>query len=351
MMQNEVFQLQTTYRQAICERWNSELIWGSWQYDAGFLTTAAHVRVIDNASPNVQTVFTGEYSPDLNMVDSYYSSNGVPINEDKEWASNNWYANRNRIRPEPSSGDERYYVKEGQQTVYLHYNREPRFYASIGFDKGIYYGSGYNTFEGTGANVKYTNFFNTGWSGMIGGDAYSGTGYSTKKMHSFKDAQRSDNWQKEPFPFPIMRLADLYLMYAEALNETLDAPNDEVFRYIDEVRDRAGLEGVRESWRNYSVNPTKPDTKDGVRSIIQQERQIELAFESKRFWDIRRWKQIDVMNRIPRGWNIMGETAEDFYKVLALPRESLRFTTKDYFWPIYDPNLYVNKNLIQNYGW
>lgn len=54
----------------------------------------------------------------------------------------------------------------------------------------------------------------------------------------------------ERYAFPIIRLADLYLMYAEALNETLNTPNNDVYTYIDLVRERAGLDGVKESWQN-----------------------------------------------------------------------------------------------------
>ncbi len=49
----------------------------------------------------------------------------------------------------------------------------------------------------------------------------------------------------ERYAFPIIRLADLYLMYAEALNETLSSPNSDVYTYIDLVRKRAGLDGVK----------------------------------------------------------------------------------------------------------
>ncbi len=66
----------------------------------------------------------------------------------------------------------------------MHYNnREPRFYASIGFDQGIYYGNGKNDFE----SCNYTNFLNLGWSGYQGGSSYSITGYAPKKMASYKN--------------------------------------------------------------------------------------------------------------------------------------------------------------------
>jgi hypothetical protein len=101
----------------------------------------------------------------------------------------------------------------------------------------------------------------------------------------------------------------------------------------------------------YSNNPGKPDSKDGLREIIQRERTIELAFEGKRFWDIRRWKQIDVMNEQPQGWSILGETQEDFYKVAPLAKVPVEFSVKDYLWPIRVGDLVINRNLVQNYGW
>ncbi|MGQ8338223.1 RagB/SusD family nutrient uptake outer membrane protein [Sunxiuqinia sp. A32] len=342
----EPFQLQTTYRQAICDRWNKELIWGSTNYDCGYLAKNATPRLV-RFTPERLNDATSEWAPTMKMVENYYSTNGVPIDEDIEWQNGGWYSNRFKVRDEPSEGEEVYYVKEGEKTAYLHYNREPRFYASLGFDKGIYFGNGYYEFPAT---VKYCDFLNFGFSGWQGGSGYSATGYAVKKMHNFKNAQTSSSTSVEYFPFPIMRLANLYLMYAEALNEA-NGPSDEIFTYLDAIRARVGLDGVKESWQNFSNKPNKPDTKEGLRQIIRQERTIELAFEGKRFWDIRRWKEIEVLNDQPMGWNILGETNEDFYKVIPLAQVPVKFTVKDYFWPIKESNLTVNKNLIQNYGW
>ena len=139
-------------------------------------------------------------------------------------------------------------------------------------------------------------------------------------------------------------------MYAEALNEA-NGPSQDVYEYIDRVRNRVGLKGVVESWTNFSTNPNKPATKEGLREIIRRERTIELAMEGKRFWDVRRWKLINELNNQPQGWNIMGETAEDFYRVVDIARTPVRFTVKDYFWPIKEGDIITNKNLLQNYGW
>lgn len=341
------FKLEVTYRQAICDRWNKELIWGNTSYDNNFLSICSQAKIIRiNAelSNNVRT----EWSPTLKMVDKYYSSNGVPIDEDLTWQSNSWYDNRFKVRPEVSAGNEIYYVQKGEKTAYAHYNRESRFYASLGFDRGVYFGNGYYAFPST---VKYADFFNKGVSGRVSTSGnFSITGYCVKKMHSFKNGQTATSTSVEYYPFPVLRLADLYLMYAEALNE-FSGPSAPIFTYLDLIRARAGLKGVKESWLTYSNKPNKPDTKDGLRQIIHQERTIELAFEGKRFWDIRRWKEINVLNEQPLGWNIAGETIDDFYKVVIVAQVPPKFSVKDYFWPIKEADLTVNKNLIQNYGW
>lgn len=70
-----------------------------------------------------------------------------------------------------------------------------------------------------------------------------------------------DGFSPYRYSFPIIRLADLYLMYAEALNESQESPTQDVYDYVDLVRERAGLKGVKESWSKYSKSPDKPNTK------------------------------------------------------------------------------------------
>jgi len=342
----EAFHVQTTYRQAICDRWNQELIWGGTNYECTDLSRQAQAKIMRFSAEH--TSIKSEWGPTLKMIGRYYSKNGVPIDEDTEWLNNDWYDNRYKLREVPSSGDEKYYIKEGEKTVYLHYNREPRFYASIGFDRGIYFGNGYYNFPD---DVKYTAFFAKEHSGLSSAsEGFSITGYNVKKMHSFKNAVTLDRDAVEYYPFPVMRLSDLYLLYAESLNEAY-GPSEEACFYIDQVRKRAGLGGVVESWSVHSIIPGKPTGKTGLREIIQRERTIELAYEGHRFWDIRRWKLITELNEQPQGWNASGENAEDFYKITNVAQEPVKFSVKDYFWPIKEYDLAVNKNLIQNYGW
>ncbi|RKU72950.1 RagB/SusD family nutrient uptake outer membrane protein [Parabacteroides sp. AF17-3] len=346
--QNDTFKLQTTLRQAICDRWNCELIWGSTNNDQYSFVQRCQSRVL-RVGAEMGTVVRTEWAPTLNTVEKFYSSHGVPINEDRDWVQNNWYSQRYEIRPEVSSGAEKYYVKEGQKTVNLHYNREPRFYANIGFDRGIYFGNGYNKFPD---NVKHCEFCAKEYSGVASAsEAFSVTGYGAKKMHSFKDAMTANDYSIEYYPFPIMRMADLYLLYAEALNE-YSGPSGEVYKYVDMIRERAGLEGVQASWTKYSISPSKAATKEGLREIIQHEREIELVFEGQHFWDLRRWKRIQDFNEQPKGWNVIqGDTQDLFYTVTSVAQTPVEFSVRDYFWPINEKEISINSNLVQNFDW
>ena len=191
-------------------------------------------------------------------------------------------------------------------------------------------------------------------AGMKGPNLYSITGYFAKKLvHYESEVPQTGNAVFEPYPFPIIRLADLYLMYAEALNEATDGernvPSD-VYKYIDFIRERSGLKGVKDAWRLYSNNPDKPLTKSGMREIIRQERGIELALEGVRFYDIRRWNLGETeYNKVVRGWNIKGENKEDYY--IVTPIFQMQYSQKDYLWPIKKYNIIINSNLVQNPGW
>jgi hypothetical protein len=191
--------------------------------------------------------------------------------------------------------------------------------------------------------------------GQMGSGRYSTCGYFTKKlvhMETIKNPQNT-NLTYEPYTYPIIRLSDLYLLYAEALNESRPAPDEEVYRWIDTVRLRAGLEKVVESWDKYAIPrmKTKPLRKDGMRDIIKRERMIELSFESQRFFDLIRWKDaMTYFNEPVQGWNFQGVDADTYY-ILNTYWDQRVFNTRDYFWPLQLGELQINSNLIQSPGW
>ena len=153
----------------------------------------------------------------------------------------------------------------------------------------------------------------------LAADRSTVTGYFIKKVINFENViGTGTTYSVVQYPWPIMRLSGLYLLYAEALNES-EGPGTEVYNYINLVRQRAGLRSIESSWSTYSTNPTKYTTKDGLRSIIHQERLIELAFEGQRFWNFRRWKEAaDVLNDPVQGWDGHQELAVAYYRPIQL---------------------------------
>ena len=78
-----------------------------------------------------------------------------------------------------------------------------------------------------------------------------------------------------------LRYAEVLLNYAEAKNEALGAPDQSVYAAVEQTRERAGLD---------PFHLPQGLSKTEMREKIRHERYIELAFEQKRYWDLRRWK-------------------------------------------------------------
>lgn len=322
----------------ITDKWNSEHIWG---YSGSNTSYSMEEYTLAPLTADHNSFVRGVTVPTLKAIELFYSKNGVPIDEDID------FDYENRYELELTVSHDKAYVQTGVQTAKLHLNREPRFYGSVGFDGGWWFGLG--NFKEEGQWPVTTKFGNP--SGPRGIERYSVTSFYIKKMSNFESAYNKTEFIHKRWDYPILRLADLYLLYAEALNELLDEPNDEVYEYVDIVRLRAGLkEGVKEAWAHHSMYPDKPSTKDGMREIIRRERSIELAFEDQRFFDLRRWKLAPKELSGPvQGWNYSGEKQDEFYQVTTI--DNVVFTQRDVLWPIRQYELSVNTNLIQNPGW
>ncbi|ANI89896.1 hypothetical protein A9P82_11735 [Arachidicoccus ginsenosidimutans] len=271
------------------------------------------------------------------IAELFYTNNGVPINEDKNYDYNNRYS----ITAAPSDNITKYQVHAGYNTIKLHLNREPRFYADLAFDGGVWYGFGVTDTT----KLQYQNALTPTYGNNL-------TGYWPKKLTPYTTSGLSSNLVYSTYYPPVMRLSDLYLLYAEASNEA-NGPTADAYAYVDSVRVRAGLQGVVESWSQYSNNPNKPLSQSGLRSIIHQERRIELCFEGEIGWDLRRWKEYVPLfaGQSVRGWSgfVHVTTPQQYYQffVAFVPYMS----TKDYFWPINTNTLINDNQLVQNIGW
>src|SRR5690606_14714159 len=119
------------------------------------------------------------------------------------------------------------YIATGEITAYLHFFREPRFYASLGIDRG-YFELASTT---TNGGASFSPIIRSR-SDEVGPAAGHGA-YTPKKIIPFESSgSRGVSGQvytAHAYQFPLLRLADLYLLYAEALNETKAQPDDEVY--------------------------------------------------------------------------------------------------------------------------
>ena len=326
-------ELKMTLRGRVTDKWNSEIIWSN--------TVSRNLQSLSQANVSGRHSATQQsLSPTLRIVKQYYTNNGVPVEEDKSWV------NKNLLGLRIATAADRFNIKEGEEIPEMHFDREPRFYADLGFDRSVWFGQGR-----LDENDPYIVESRLGESaGKATIHDFSITGYFPKKLVNYKNTfTSSGNYQTNYYPFPIMRLSELYLSYAEAMNE-YSGPSEDVYRYIDIIRNRAGLEGVVESWANNSLIPDKPSGKDGLRDIIHRERLIELSFENHRYWDLRRWKLAkNYMNSHIQGWDINSKEKGNYYKIVNIFDQ--KFEDKDYLWPIRTYLLIINTNLVQNPGW
>ncbi len=326
------------YRYMFTDKWNKELIWGNSQPVTGWYQIQA-ASLMKSPSVTSNEAAWQWLSPSMNIVESYYTENGLPIDEDITFDYENRYGMTTVGYANATE------AQTGQQTAILHLNREPRFYSSIGFDRG--YNRAYSDLFGLKIRKGETPGGRQGYS-----NDYLVTGYLLKK-YSHMDSQGLDYGNSLiKYPWPIIRMAELYLNYAEALNE-YNGPSQDVYNALNEIRSRVGLPNVEEVWSNPSLAKTlnKHQNKDGLRQIIHQERTIELAFEGHRYNDVRRLKQGDTYFNNPiQGWSVDEVEGDKFYQLKNID-ERIFITPRDYFQPIPLNEITKNPNLVQNLGW
>ena len=343
--------MQTLYdlRLRMCERWNEEIIWG-WVRGENVMSAAAIINKSPSFGGPAPSNLGGGWScASYQVMERFYTQNGLPMDEDRT-------VNINALHEIVTTPDEnspeyqsmRGYLQPGVTTINMYLNREPRFYSDLGITGGYVREHQLRIptmmFEGTEGgfmpavhNVSYSPSSGIAIQKIVHPEAYH------QNVHTIK-----------VYPNPIIRVADLYLMKAEALNEYY-GPTQEVYDAINVVRMRAGIPTVEESYSNpewvtdEALN--KHLTKEGMRDIILNERSNEFAFEfAHRFWDMQRWKRsISEFSRPLYAWNYRGTTAETFFVLRNI--QGRKWGITECLWPIPNTEMERNSNLIQNPGW
>ena len=139
----------------------------------------------------------------------------------------------------------------------------------------------------------------------------------------------------------IFRLAELYLNYAEALNE-IEPGNSDIKKYYDKVRNR---NGVNMPGLPLSLNQSQ------TRERIYNERRVEFAFEDHRLWDLRRWMMATTVLASPVKGVKVTRLSPDQFNYTVIDVEPRTFLPKMFFYPIPQNEVYIDKALIQNPLW
>ena len=292
----------------------------------------------------------GTIGPSQDAVDMFFMGNGLAIND-----PNSGYDETGFSAVENHCYDPDYKDKKTDQNISNMYaNREPRFYASVVYQGRSWFKKWMN------GNPNYIVDFSAGGGNDLSNGDNVKTGYMLGKFknrtvnHASGDTQ---SWKRVSI---IYRLAEFYLFYAEALNET-DPSNPDIIKYIDMVRERAGIPGYQ-TMNDNGIKTGIIGNYDKQFDAIQHERYVELYCEGQRYFDIRRWRICGDKDRIGcdqtrfYGMNMKGSKDKtpgeppSYYTRTKV--ENRQWTDKLYLYPIHQNVIELaNGRIPQNYGW
>lgn len=150
------------------------------------------------------------------------------------------------------------------------------------------------------------------------------------------------NWNIDRRPVILYRLANVFMDYAEALNEANPGDPD-ILKYLNLIRERAGVPLYG------SADLPVPAGQTEMSAALRKERRVELAFENVRFFDTRRWKIAETTDNGPVYGLDINKNLPDFLQVVTF--ESRVFNKRHYLFPIPSNDVNVDENLVQNPGW
>ena len=291
--------------------------------------------------PKVQKVVAHDnviHQPTANLVEAYGMANGEPI----------YLVENGQYVLNPKSGfDPKHPFK----------NRDPRFYHDIVFDGFKYL----NGSPGQYADLQYCQLYTGGNMRPVANA--SRTGYFIQKLvpHTCNEVDKDYDWGAAFHCYlPYMRLADIYLMYAEACAAFGGATGKSsnfsktAEDAINTLRDRCGAGHVASEF--VADNHKFMDE-------VRREREVELSFEGFRFCDLQRWL---LLTEAPYNQKFSQEfdrvESADFYKnhdpkdaqVANYRRELIltrNFNVKHYWFPLPIKETQISSEFKQNPGW
>ena len=270
----------------------------------------------------------GRVNPSQNLVDAFPMRNGRPISD----------------------------AQSGYNAKNPYANRDPRLDEYV-----IYNGMTFRKTEIiTGNYPKINDKGNPEYDDNLGyGSSSTRTGYYLKKLLRDDVSPLSSSLIEQQHIYPRIRYTEIFLAFAEAANDAWGPKSDPTgigftaYDVIKAIRERAGLAtneiGVALPEGDVYLEECAGDQAK-MTNLIRNERRIELCFENKRFWDLRRW--LLPLNETVNGVEINrnDETGELTYKTLVVEKREYDNSYQCYG-PIPKGEVLKWSNLKQNKGW
>jgi hypothetical protein len=276
----------------------------------------------DNFPPTLYG--SGRVNPSQNLVDAFPMRNGLPITD----------------------------AKSGYDPKNPYAGRDPRLEDDILFNGTIFRKA--EIITGT-----YPNDKNETDDNINSISTSTRTGYYLKKLLRDDVSPLSSSLIEQQHIYPRIRYTEIFLAYAEAANDAWGPKADPTgvgftaYDVIKAIRTRAGLAtneiGMPLAEGDVYLEECAGD-KAKMTNLIRNERRIELCFENKRFWDLRRWQM--PLNETVKGVKIdrNEETGVLTYTVIDV-EERKYDSTYQWYGPIPKGEVLKWSNLLQNKGW
>lgn len=268
----------------------------------------------------------GRVNPSQNLVDAFPMSSGRPITD-----ANSGYDAKN-----PYAG------------------RDPRLANTV-----IYNGSIFRTNKAEIITGNYPNSNDESNDNLNYGGSSTRTGYYLKKLLRDDVVPLSSSLIEQQHIYPRIRYTEIFLAYAEAANDAWGPKADPTgngftaYDVIKAIRKRAGL-GTDEYGRELAEGDTYleecANDQAKMASLIRNERRLELCFENKRFWDLRRWML--PLNETVKGVKITRDKGTDELTYTIFDVEDRKYDSSyQNYGPVPMGEILKWSNLKQNKGW
>lgn len=308
-------------------RYSDEEIWG-WSAETKAYNSSDLCGLQNGIFAGTKSSFSGE-NPTQNTVDKFETKWGDPLNTESE---------------RQAAAAAGHYNEQDPYT-----DRDPRFYIDILYNTAPIagYGTAKIYYELSNGVPKYAELLDQSYAGV------THTGYYDRKLLGDQSVK---NKLQPLMTDPIIRLAELYLNYAEAANEAYGpntpAPGADMtaVQAINKIRNRIGMPDVLSQYTGST---------DTFRPRIKNERTIELCFEGHYYFDIRRWMDApSVMTGPVIGMDIekvsQSSTYPTGYKYtrLALPaNRQTHWKDAMYYLPFNVEDGYKMTKFVPNVNW